>query len=695
MKQMKRYIPAFLVAVIAFQVFLAILWIRIDKTPPYWDEAWYLYQGAVQYDALRQQGIGAWYQAWTTIERIRPPLVPTLTIPFFALFGISDDAGLLVNIGALIVLLVTIYGLGVAFESRRTGILAVLLVSSYPIVLGLAHILLVEMVMIALVSAALLALWRSDGFTHLGWSLVEGLILGLGMLTKVFFFVFVIGPCFLTALLSIRRENRWSFEPRRLRNLALCLAIAVALAAPWYVPNFAPMIRRSVEAAVGEDATHYGPEHPWQLHNLYAYLVRFVGLNISVIGFLALLAGSVGLGISKASAQENAQLQPRSDRHGVLFLLASVLVGYAVFTSLRNQDPKQVVGILPAMAVLSGWGITRLARQRWLIAAACLLVHMVFQAIIGTVPSILRSPQFSVILWHERLFLIYPAQPSRVNTRQAAPDARPWPIYQILTYALQVADLETLGHDRARIGVIPDYPGVEAATFIYEAYRRRMPAEIQWAEPANVMDYDVLIHKTGDLGSTWLQPTMAKVMQVVSQPDSAFQRMPRTFTIPDDGEVIIYGRKASPLLGEAPSPTVPCRVEFGGAARFLGFDAQIAPSDEGNGREVILTYYWESLGPTLRDLKVFIHLLDTESGNIITQDDHLLFPLLYPSTLWQAGRFLSERRTVSLPAAFAGEALVLRLGLYDEVGRIPISRASADCTVGSDYADAGVISLPR
>jgi hypothetical protein len=124
-----------------------------------------------------------------------------------------------------------------------------------------------------------------------------------------------------------------------------------------------------------------------------------------------------------------------------------------------------------------------------------------------------------------------------------------------------------------------------------------MPAEIHWVEPANVMDYDVLIYKTGDLGSKWLQPTMAKVMQVVSQPDSGFQRMPRTFAIPGDGEVIIYGRKSSPLLEEAPLPTVPCRVEFGGVARFLGFDAQVALMQEGNGSQVAVTYYWESLVP--------------------------------------------------------------------------------------------------
>ena len=41
-----------LCAVIAFQLLLALAWMRIHCTPPYWDEAWYLYQGAAQYRAL-------------------------------------------------------------------------------------------------------------------------------------------------------------------------------------------------------------------------------------------------------------------------------------------------------------------------------------------------------------------------------------------------------------------------------------------------------------------------------------------------------------------------------------------------------------------------------------------------------------------------------------------------------------------
>ncbi|MCB0106268.1 MAG: glycosyltransferase family 39 protein, partial [Caldilineaceae bacterium] len=151
-------------AVIAFQLALAGIWVILDQTPPYWDEAWYLYQGAVQYHTLSAHDWEGWLRSLLALDRLRPSLVPTLTVPFFALFGVSDDSGLLVNLVALGMLLVAIYALGTAAAGPRAGLLSAIVLGSYPILIGLVHILLVETVMVLLVALTLLALWRSEGF---------------------------------------------------------------------------------------------------------------------------------------------------------------------------------------------------------------------------------------------------------------------------------------------------------------------------------------------------------------------------------------------------------------------------------------------------------------------------------------------------------------------------------------------------
>jgi len=66
-----RHVGRWLLVIIVAQMTVTQLWLSTDRTPPIWDEAWYLWQGAQQLDALHE-GLPEWYQAWTTLDRIRP-----------------------------------------------------------------------------------------------------------------------------------------------------------------------------------------------------------------------------------------------------------------------------------------------------------------------------------------------------------------------------------------------------------------------------------------------------------------------------------------------------------------------------------------------------------------------------------------------------------------------------------------------
>jgi len=686
-------ISALLLSVIVFHLILAGSWIRVDSTPPYWDEADYLYQGARQYDALRSGGLSAWYDTWISLERVRPPLVPTLTIPFFAILGISGDAGLLVNLVALSLLLVSTYGLGTAMRGRRTGLLATLIVGSYPVLIGLAHILLVEMVMVALVGATLFALWRSDGFRHVGWSIAAGLLTGLGALTKVFFVVFALGPWLVAALQAARRaDDRWAFpRPTQLRSLFVSAFLAATVAASWYLPNLTPMLKRSADAAIGAEAAPYGPTDPLHWSSLLRYLLQFLGAGTSFVGFLALLLGIAGLILRNRRSKQNGDPQRSRDRYPVVFLASSVLVGYMLFTSLRNQDLKHVAGILPALAVLSAYGITELVQRWWPGVAGAALVLMTVQAVLGTFPGQLQNRRVSVPVLGDQLLLFYPAQPWLRDCRYAAPNPAPWPMHDILNYALRVADLETLGHDRAKVGIIPDHHGIECMAFLFQAYRRQVPAEVYAAHPHNLWNLDVLVDKTGDRG--WVHRlNVEAVTEKLAQPDSEFQRLPRSFALPDGSEATFYARRSSPLLSAPPSPACERRVEFGHSARLLGFDVSLERAS-GRAQTITITYYWETLSPTEKDYRVFVHFLNPETHDIVFQDDHPLFPRTYPTSMWQPGRFLAERRTVQVPATFSGPLVTLRLGLYNQDGRLPIARPAQASAANATFVDLASIRV--
>jgi hypothetical protein len=240
--------------------------------------------------------------------------------------------------------------------------------------------------------------------------------------------------------------------------------------------------------------------------------------------------------------------------------------------------------------------------------------------------------------------------------------------------------------------VIPNYPGIEEHAMRFEAYRQRMPLVIATALVSNLAHQDILIHKTGDWGWAPSYGTIEQVMAALEQPESDFQHMPRTYALPDGSQAIIYARRQSPLLLDPPRPTRPSTVTFGNSARFLGFDLVLG-NTTAHDQELIVTYYWESLAPTAGEYSAFVHFLDPENGEIVLQDDHPLFPRTYPSSMWQADRDLFERRVVAVPASFSGSELVLRLGLYSESERLPVSSAEGVLARGATYVDVDLVAL--
>jgi hypothetical protein len=374
-----------------------------------------------------------------------------------------------------------------------------------------------------------------------------------------------------------------------------------------------------------------------------------------------------------------------------IFLASSAVLGYAVFTSLHNQDLKHVTGILPATAVLTGWGLTVLAGRRSMAVTVVALAIMIAQVILGTLPGPLTGKSLAVFVFGKPLMLFYPAQRWSDDTKYAAPNAAEWPTQAMLQYALDAADLETLPRDRVRVAAIPDSAGVEQYTFLLEAYRRDMPVEVGPVYAANLDYYDILIDKTGSRGFAPRQPEIERILNILGSDGARHHLLPRTFPLPDGSEALLYGA-SSPLIAGPPQPANGIAAEFGGAAGFLGYDYVVDSTGE-DGVTLRVTLYWESLKPTQGDYSVFIHLLDPSTGDIVAQADHLLFPHTYPTSQWQPGRYLRDSFTLFVPKKHIGESLALRLGLYRDNTRLPLTNSAGTSPGVQDFLDAGTIRV--
>src|SRR6266851_6733802 len=88
------------------------LWLRLDRSPPGWDDGYYLTNSLILYDALADGGIAGYAKQFLTIMGIKPPLIAILPTPVYLIAGRKPRAALLVNLACLLILFATLYRLG-------------------------------------------------------------------------------------------------------------------------------------------------------------------------------------------------------------------------------------------------------------------------------------------------------------------------------------------------------------------------------------------------------------------------------------------------------------------------------------------------------------------------------------------------------------------------------------------------------
>lgn len=211
-----------------------------------WDRPAHLIRGLIYNDMLQRINLRSLFEVLTWSWN-RPPLAHLITVPLYRLFGVSTDVALMRNCVFVAILLLSVYGIGRRMYSPRVGSLAAFMVSTYPILFSISRMPYVDYALTAMVALCVYLAVASDGFRRRGHSLLLGLVIGLGILTKWPFLAFSAGPLAYVAVRSgSLRDVRAGLACRleissRLRRLwasslvhgvlGLCLALA------WYWPN--------------------------------------------------------------------------------------------------------------------------------------------------------------------------------------------------------------------------------------------------------------------------------------------------------------------------------------------------------------------------------------------------------------------------------------------------------------------------
>ncbi len=342
-----------------------IVWVRQDTRPqPGADPNHYLTETFLFVDRLRGQGSA---QGWQSLMELsldgRPPLYQVLSVPFILLMGRSEDAALVPNTLFVVILLLSTYGIGKLAVDGRVGLLAALIVATYPPIVNLSKIYRPHAAVPAWAafSVYLLLLLLKTRSVRVAW--LFGLSLGLGMLIHLNFLYLLPLPALLFGLYmvlfqtgaryprSLAQTPAWLLaklrDPLFLFGLLPAALTAAGLAAAWYLPQSQSVLglRQAVISDWIGEAYGFSEVPP----SFWWYVLTAPGAITSVSAVLLVL-GLVLAGMSR--------------NQGPTVLVVTFLVMYLSF-ALRIGDLGWLhfAAALPVAAALTAIGIIDLLER--------------------------------------------------------------------------------------------------------------------------------------------------------------------------------------------------------------------------------------------------------------------------------------------------------------------------------------------
>ena len=129
-----------------------------------------------------------------------------------------------------------LYFIGIKLGNAWLGVLASGFLMLYPMFFHLSRMFMLETALICMVTLTITLLLYSEGFNKRKVSVFAGITLGLGLLTKQTFIVFLAGP-----VVFFFFENFFNLDAvqrrKRIVNLVLFIATGSAIALPWYLAD--------------------------------------------------------------------------------------------------------------------------------------------------------------------------------------------------------------------------------------------------------------------------------------------------------------------------------------------------------------------------------------------------------------------------------------------------------------------------
>jgi 4-amino-4-deoxy-L-arabinose transferase-like glycosyltransferase len=470
---LSRWTAARLLIVVA-SMSLTAFWIKVDRSPPSWDQSHYLDVALDFAKGFEERGLRGLGHEILTTDPERAPLLPLAMVPFFLLLGGSAQSGLLLNLLIWPILLLSVGEIASRLVDRRAGLLAMVITATTPLIVGLAQQVLVDFLLVSLTTLAVLLLLVVRDFEDTRASILLGLTCSAGWLTKVTFPGLIAGPLAVTALcttvVAIReaRSGRTGRPLRRIRNAVVALLLGTALPAYWYSHNWAPTlgyVRRATSIAEAN-----GPSEPLHWDAIAHFTLVLINEHLSWVFALCSLA-ALGLAVAGrvAGARRMEPLDPAWEWRRAVFVASWVAVPYVALATAHSQIPRYMASALPGVAVLLAWlavTIRWVSLRRLVVTLIC--AGGVVQTLLTILPPISGLPD-RIVVATPYGYAVLPVDAATVgHERRPEPtdDATP-----IIAY-LETESRGARGPAIRNVGIVQEHPIVNPNTFSYLAHLR-------------------------------------------------------------------------------------------------------------------------------------------------------------------------------------------------------------------------------
>ncbi len=305
---------------------------------------------------------GEWWRSFWLLSNKIPPLIYILTAPLVNLFGTTEDIATLIMLFYSGVLLVSVYGLGIALFNVTTGLWAAGLCQLLP---GLYYHRLEFILDYPLTTAVVFSFWLLTVYFFEkaqlnSWiiGILWGISFGLAILMKQTALFFLFLPL-VSVFISFILKRQWL----RLFQLISSLLIGIAVAFPWYRTNWLLILtsgkRATVDSAIAEGDPALNTLGAWTYYGeVLPYLLSWHLLIIPSIGLLVYLLRKY------AFQQDSNKNLVYSNKQSWIWIGVFLLGGYFLSSLNINKDARYILPLLPVSCLILAVGLLSW-RSRW------------------------------------------------------------------------------------------------------------------------------------------------------------------------------------------------------------------------------------------------------------------------------------------------------------------------------------------